>query len=435
MEHDAIARRATSARAPTIAAGDWLNRAAAMLSDHPDLVRAAATVRGFQGGGEWMALALAAARSEPPSKTQSRKRETPRFRALGLRKYGACLLAAGCAASISLPAGPACAIAAGLLLFYGVEARHVFDFPAAIDYGRRGRTAARALHRRAGGTISILTRLVPIVAFMLLGFVVIRRPRWNCVVGCMAVVLWYESLRRREDPTPCVFDLGSFAPLSVRRVGDSDQGPDSIRVLYASDLHLGSFGATRALRELQRVTVRERPDVVLLGGDLVDFASAIPELAHWVRRLSRVASVGAIPGNHDARWLEQVGTAVTNAGGHWLEHRPMLLRGLRIDGTPTRATSSGERRLLCAHHPALFPSAVAMGYDFVMAGHLHGGQMIVCDIRSRHYPGAIYSRWTGREFTAAQATMWVSRGLHDTLPIRVRCPREVLLATFRCDAR
>jgi len=279
-----------------------------------------------------------------------------------------------------------------------------------------------------------MTRVVPIAAFMLLGWLANGRPRWNFVVGCMAVVLWYESLRRREGATPCCVELGSSAPLSVRRVGDADPGPDPIKLLYASDLHLGAWGAARAMRELQRATVRERPDVVLLGGDLVNSRRALPELAEWTRRLRLWAAVAAVPGNHDARWLAQVATVVTEAGGHWLPDRPLRLRGLEIDGAPVRAARGGGRRLLCAHHPGVFETAVALGYDLVLAGHLHGGQMILCDVRGRHYPGAIYSRWTGPEFAAAQATMWVSRGLADTIPIRFRCPREILVATLRPTA-
>jgi hypothetical protein len=388
-------------------------------------VRSARTVRGFGGGGAWMAEALSALR---------RRRVAPkasRFAALGWRKYALCLVAGGSAAALGSTAGTACAVASGLLAFYAVEARQVFAFPVAIDYGRRAPTASRVLHRRAGGTLTILTRVLPIAAFMLLGWLANGRPRRNFVVGCMAVVLWYESVRRREDSTPCLLELGASAPLSIRRVGDADPGPEPIKLLYASDLHLGAWGASRAMRELQRAAVRERPDVVLLGGDLLDTPSALPELAAWTRRLRRWATVAAIPGNHDARWLARVACAVTQAGGHWLPDGPLHLAGLRIDGAPVRDARGGERRLLCAHHPAVFEPAAASGYELVLAGHLHGGQMVLCEVRGRHYPGAIYSRWTGPEFAVGLATLWVSRGLADSLPIRFRCPREVLVATLR----
>ncbi len=384
-----------------------------------------------------MASALSTVRGADSSR-RSRKPTNPRFLALGVRKYGSCLLAGGGIAAVSRIFGnaeTARAVGIGLLAFYATEARHVFDFPAAIDYGRRSKAATRALNRRAGGTLTILTRVLPIAAFMLFGWLANGRPRVNFAIGCMAVVLWYEHTRRRQNPAPCILDLGSTACLSIRRVGDPDAGPDPIRLLYASDLHLGTFGASRAMRELVRATVREQPHVVLLGGDLVHSPFALADLSSWIRRLRRFADVAAVPGNHDAKCLAQVASVVREAGGNWLPDRSLVLPGLRVDGSSTRKTRPDERRLLCAHHPALFGSAVALGYDLMLAGHLHGGQAILFDVRSRHYPGALYSRWTGPEFKTGATTLWVSRGVHDALPIRFRCPREVLLATFRCDAR
>lgn len=412
---------APPARTQTVTAAGWLRRAASALAEHPELMREARTVRGFGGGGHWMASALSAARGDCVAPRD------PRFVALGIGKYGLCLLAAFAVAPVSLGAlGTAGAIACGLLAFYAVEARHVFAFPAAIDYGRRRAAASRALHRRAGGTVTILTRVLPIAAFMLFGGIGNRRPRWSFAVGCMAIVLWYESLRRREDSTPPVLEIGGSAPLSIRRVGA--RGPHATRLIYASDLHLGAWGASRAMRDLQRIVVRERPDAVLLGGDLLDSRRAMHELGAWIRRLSRWTIVAAVPGNHDARSLARIAAIVRDSGGRWLPDGPLHFEGLRIDGTPSRAPHA--RRLLCAHHPAVFETAAALGYDFVMAGHLHGGQAILFDFHGRHYPGALHSRWTGPEFARARSTMWVSRGLADTLPIRFRCPREVLVAAL-----
>lgn len=425
LRADTSPSRSAFASTTAISAKGWLRQAKALLLAHPELEHAARSVHGFAGGGAWMVHALSVLRDRPIAPKQRR------FRAIGLRKYGLCLSAGAAAVTAAWTGGAICAIALGLLAFYAVEARGVFDFPAAIDYGARARLASRALFRRAGGTLTILSRVLPIAAFMLCGGLARARPRWSFVVGCLAILLWYESLRRRDDSTPCVGEIGASAPLWIRRVGDHDPGADPIRLIYASDLHLGAWGASRAMRDLLRVTVRERPDAVLLGGDLVNSRHAVSELRVWIHRLARWTAVAAVPGNHDARWIGEVAAAVTAAGGSWLLDRPMHLRGLRIDGAPSRAEDDGERRLLCTHHPILFESAAALGYDLVMAGHLHGGQWIVCDVRGRHYPGAFYSRWTGPEFTRAQATLWVSRGLSDTLPIRLRCPREILLATLR----
>lgn len=361
------------------------------------------------------------------------------FARLGTTKYAKCAAAAVGAFLATAPWGIACALAATVLAFYAVEARSVFVFPAAIEFGRRGPAAARALHRRAGGTITVMTRVLPIAAFMVFGWIANGRPRRNFAVGCLAVVLWSESLRRREPSTPCVLELGATAPLHVVRVEHaigSNEGRETdaptTRVLYASDLHLGAWGAECALRELLRITIRERPDVVLLGGDLIDAPRALPRLRVWIRRLRTWSTVAAVPGNHDARWLDAIAAIVTEEGGHWLPQRPLRVAGLRIDGVPSReANEASERRILCAHHPNVFETAAWLGYGIVFAGHLHGGQMIVCDVRGRHFPGAWFARFTGPRFERANTTMYVSRGLADTLPIRFRCPREVLLVTLR----
>ena len=62
-----------------------------------------------------------------------------------------------------------------------------------------------------------------------------------------------------------------------------------------------------------------------------------------------------------------------------------------------------------------------------LAGHLHGGQVVLFERKGRLYPGACFSRWNGLRFEDEGATMWVSRGVADTLPLRWNCPREVLL--------
>jgi predicted MPP superfamily phosphohydrolase len=83
---------------------------------------------------------------------------------------------------------------------------------------------------------------------------------------------------------------------------------------------------------------------------------------------------------------------------------------------------------LVAHHPAhAAASAVEFGDDIAFAGHLHGGQCVWWQRGQRLYPGAWFSRWTGLRFELGATTLLVSRGVADTLPVRFRCPREVLL--------
>jgi len=96
-------------------------------------------------------------------------------------------------------------------------------------------------------------------------------------------------------------EVGGRRPLLVRRETVAHIGV-SKHILFASDLHLRKDGPRRIVDGLVQIALEEHPDLVLLGGDLVDWSSGLEALQSLVRRLSRVAPVGAVAGNHD-RWI------------------------------------------------------------------------------------------------------------------------------------
>ena len=197
-----------------------------------------------------------------------------------------------------------------------------------------------------------------------------------------------------------------------------------VRLLYASDLHLGHWWTARVGDHLLALARPLEPDLILLGGDLVDTGSALEMLSDLLRKLAAIAPVAAVPGNHDVRaGLHRVRAAVVDAGGTWLPEQP-LLSPLPVDGVLTSASGS---RILCAHEPKVFPAAVNAGYRLVLAGHLHGGQCVLATRKGMQYPAVWFHRWHGLRFQQGDATMLVSRGLADTFPLRFNCPRELLL--------
>ncbi|HEX7860217.1 MAG TPA: metallophosphoesterase [Verrucomicrobiae bacterium] len=219
------------------------------------------------------------------------------------------------------------------------------------------------------------------------------------------------------------FEVGARRPLLVRRECVGKIGARR-RVLFASDLHLKRND--RIVDGLVGIAARELPDVVLLGGDLVDWRSGLETLELLVRRLSGVAAVCAVAGNHD-RWIgvRQVRDAVVGGGGRWLEDAPWLLSGdCAIYGSREQAVQAASYHLLCTHHPV----ASARPFDLTLSGHLHGGQFVFYQRAGRLYPGAFLYRWNGLRFDDKEGrTLLISRGVQDTLPFRWNCPREVLM--------
>jgi predicted MPP superfamily phosphohydrolase len=222
------------------------------------------------------------------------------------------------------------------------------------------------------------------------------------------------------------FEFGAFGPLLVRHEPVRMGVGRPVRLLYASDLHLGHWWSSGVPGQLVRAARSARPDLVLLGGDLADRPGALPALRSAARALQALAPVYAVPGNHDERvGLPAVRSAVESGGGHWLPEHPVSTP-LRIDGILDKRSCGGPR-VLCAHYPDVFPAAVRAGYDLVLAGHLHGGQCVLATRGGKLYPAAWFHRWHGLRFGAGGATLLVSRGAADTFPFRFNCPREVVL--------
>jgi predicted MPP superfamily phosphohydrolase len=218
---------------------------------------------------------------------------------------------------------------------------------------------------------------------------------------------------------------------------------DACRLLYVSDIHLRSGRSDLLSRHIVDAAARSRPDVVLFGGDLVDSSSTLSRLSELVRRLRELAPVLAIGGNHDQRiGLGRVRSAVEGGGGQWIHDRTVRVthreRVIAVSGpdaalspgTPCRHSSdplAADVQILCAHNPRIWKTGRNGGYDLILAGHLHGCQIVVCEYRDRLFPGALFYPYCFLSHQRGSTRLVVSRGVSDLLPVRWRCPREVVL--------
>lgn len=220
-------------------------------------------------------------------------------------------------------------------------------------------------------------------------------------------------------------EVGLQKPLLVRR---EELGTGlGVRLLYASDIHLRPANERSITEELLAAVRLHHPQVVLLGGDLVDHPRSLPTLRDLVCLLSRECPVGAVSGNHDTLLgYERVRQTVLEGKGQWLMDSPVWLEGLQFLGR-TEQRRAGAYSVLCGHYPTVFPGAREAGVELALAGHLHGWQIVLWQRGEYLYPGAWLSRWNGLRFQRGESTLLVSRGMTDLLALRWNCPREVLL--------
>jgi predicted MPP superfamily phosphohydrolase len=420
-----------------------LLREAAALFDAPE-TRLAESTRGvwrngFVSGADWMRSALGLLRNDVPIKRNIN------FAALGCGKYSVAIMAALPAFALAIVTKQLWWLAAGVLLFYAVEAQMVFLFPLALDGRDFPFSESRRWTKHAGGTWRVMLKVMAIAATMIFGGFFGRGFVRSWCLGCLAILIWYERLRQQEadgcEAAGSVrrrLEIGATQPLLTRRVRlRFFDGTEPLRLLYASDLHCREH-LSRATDQLIQAARGLRPDVIVLGGDLVDSSNGLSRLTETVGSLSACAPVWAIAGNHDhAAGVQEVRAAVERSGGNWLDGGSVRLTGSRrdpifLDGgisgmMTTIDPNATGRRILCAHDPKIFPEAAAIGYPLVLAGHLHGGQFVCAERRGRLFPGAWFYRWNGDRFDLGQSTLLVSRGVSGTLPLRWNCPREILL--------
>ncbi len=175
-----------------------LLRQAAVVFDAPANRLAESAPRawrgGFASGGVWMRLALEHLRGQPLAGT------TANLHRLGLLKYGLACAAALSWISLTIRCHRPLLAVLSVLVFYAVEAQMVFLFPLALDGNAHPFRAARCWTCRAGGTLAVMAIVLPLAATMLFGGLLGRGFVRSWCLGCLAVCLWYEHLRRPIQP-------------------------------------------------------------------------------------------------------------------------------------------------------------------------------------------------------------------------------------------
>jgi hypothetical protein len=92
----------------------------------------------------------------------------------------------------------------------------------------------------------------------------------------------------------------------------------------------------------------------------------------------------------------------------------------------------GALNVLLSHNPDVFPVADDLGYDLVISGHTHGGQITVEIIEQWANPGRFFTPFVAGEYRLRDAALYVSRGIGTvSLPMRIGATPEITLLRLR----
>jgi uncharacterized protein len=210
------------------------------------------------------------------------------------------------------------------------------------------------------------------------------------------------------------------------------EAEDACRICYISDIHLRPGRSQLLSSQVLETCRRSAPHRILLGGDLLDKPCQLDALFALGQALSALAPTYAVAGNHDvAVGLDKVTACLESAGCTWIHSQAAYWnhqgRTISVAGPEFHGAPSADVRILCGHNPRIWKVARNCEFNLVLAGHLHGCQLVAFQFRNRLYPGAWFYPFCYYELDENGRKLVVSRGVADLVPIRFNCPREILL--------
>ncbi|QDV49079.1 metallophosphoesterase [Gimesia fumaroli] len=227
---------------------------------------------------------------------------------------------------------------------------------------------------------------------------------------------------------------------------------EGLTILHVSDLHFSGTLKREYFVELCRIAQESKPDLIIFAGDLLDEMKCLDWLDDTLGPMQAPLGRFFILGNHDwhqeslqiRETLSGMGWIDLSATSFCLQHagHTLQLAGTEVPwmGThPESRRSASEENsesefdflLLVSHTPDNFHWAVREGYDLVLSGHTHGGQVRLPLIGPVFAPSLHGTRYASGTFARGSTMLHVSRGVSGIHPLRWFCRPEISLLTLR----
>lgn len=225
-----------------------------------------------------------------------------------------------------------------------------------------------------------------------------------------------------------------------------------INIVFLSDLHNKVYGSRNAA--LFRAVRREKPDLILIGGDMLIGKPDVPYDAalEFTGSLTELCPVIYACGNHEQRMKEEpekytysyqeykgalekkgviflenkslsveAGKAKLNISGlelpmeSYRKFRKEKIRGADVErclGFCADDRKEDAYQILLAHNPSYMSAYKEWGADLVLSGHLHGGIVRIPGIGGIITPQAfLFPKYSGEMRVEGDQAVIVSKGL------------------------
>ena len=235
---------------------------------------------------------------------------------------------------------------------------------------------------------------------------------------------------------------------------------DGFKIVQISDLHNKVFGKEQD--KLLEKVANISPDIIVVTGDIVDRRRYNLENAmYFVNEALKIAPIYYVSGNHEA-WsgkYYEVKERLIKAGVYVIEDEMIEIKkensiinilGLSdpafITSSYSEETDTSKMKeylkswssvkgfnVLLSHRPELFDLYSSSNIDIVFSGHAHGGQIRIPFIGGIIAPNqGFFPKYTDGSYNSNQTTMFVSRGLGNSLfPVRIFNRPEIISVTLK----
>lgn len=230
-----------------------------------------------------------------------------------------------------------------------------------------------------------------------------------------------------------------------------------LKIVFVSDFHVKPYQKGNLVKVVKAIN-KENPDLILSTGDFVSghhkiLSMSIEEIAQELSKLKSKYGIYAVLGNHD--WWQ---------GGERIE-QSLERRGIIVLGNENKIVDIGARKLylagvedittrnidlvkalkntksptiLLTHSPDVFPfisqkgnSPIASNVDLTLAGHTHGGQVVLPFVGPLVVPSDYGKKYAQGLIEENGKRLLVTKGIGTSiLPIRFNCLPEIIVINF-----
>ena len=194
------------------------------------------------------------------------------------------------------------------------------------------------------------------------------------------------------------------------------------RIVQISELHCDS--KPRNEKRTVQIVNQFKPDIVVLTGDCLNHASALPRLQQMLRRLDAPLGKLAVKGNFEIghwpgldlladtgfRWLDQ-DTVTVEKGSEKIDISGLSLDRPQASRDLLQKVDRDHFNVFLFHTPDLIEDIRGLGVDLYLCGHTHGGQVALPLYGAVITLSKFGKKYESGRYESDHTILYVNRGL------------------------